>query len=40
MKKIDRRKALKNLTVGIGGAALLTSPLKGFANTYANSPRS
>jgi len=37
MKKIDRRKALKNLTVGIGGAALLASPLKGFANSDVKS---
>ena len=33
MKKIDRRKALKNLTIGIGGATLLYNPLSGFATT-------
>ena len=37
MKKIDRRKAIKNLTIGIGGTALLSSPLTGFANTDAKS---
>ena len=33
MKKIDRRKAIKNLTIGIGGASLLSSPFSGFATT-------
>ena len=37
MKKIDRRKALKNLTIGIGGATLLYNPLSGFATTKTNS---
>ena len=37
MKKIDRRKALKNLTIGIGGATLLSNPLSGFATTKTNS---
>lgn len=32
MKKIDRRKAIKNLAVGLGSASLLSSPLRGFAN--------
>ena len=35
MKKIDRRKAIKNLTIGIGSVSLLSSPLTGFANTDA-----
>ena len=33
MKKINRRKAIKNLTVGLGGASLLSSPFSGLANT-------
>lgn len=33
MKKIDRRKAIKNLTVGLGSVSLLSTPLTGFANT-------
>ncbi len=37
MKKIDRRKAIKNLTIGLGGATLLSSPLSGFAHTKNNS---
>ena len=37
MKKIDRRKAIKNLTIGIGGASLLSNPLVGYANTVTNS---
>ena len=37
MKKIDRRKALKNLTIGVGGATLLSNPLSGFATTKTNS---
>ena len=37
MKKIDRRKAIKNLTIGLGGATLLSSPLSGFAHTETNS---
>ena len=37
MKKIDRRKALKNLTIGIGGATLLSNPLSGFATIKTNS---
>ncbi len=32
MRKIYRRKAIKNLAVGIGSASLLSSPLRGFAN--------
>jgi len=35
MKKIDRRNVLKNLTIGIGSASFLSSPLSGFANTQA-----
>ncbi|MDB9823952.1 Gfo/Idh/MocA family oxidoreductase [Flavobacteriaceae bacterium] len=35
MKKIDRRNVLKNLTIGIGSASFLSSPLSGFANTEA-----
>lgn len=35
MKNIDRRKAIKNLTIGFSGAALLSSPLTGFANSDA-----
>mgnify|MGYP000335894644 CR=1 FL=1 len=37
MKKIDRRKAIKSLTMGLGGATLLSTPLSGFANTETNS---
>lgn len=37
MKKIDRRKAIKNLTMGLGGATLLSNPLSGFAHTETNS---
>jgi hypothetical protein len=37
MKKIDRRKAIKNLTMGLGGATLLSTPLSGFAYTETNS---
>jgi len=37
MKKIDRRKAIKNLTMGLGGATLLSTPLSGFAHTETNS---
>ena len=37
MKKINRRKALKNLSIGIGGSTLLSNPLKVFANTKTNS---
>ena len=37
MKKIDRRKAIKNLTIGLGGASLLSNPLVGYANTVTNS---
>ena len=37
MKKIDRRKAIKNLTIGLGGATLLSTPLSGFAHTETNS---
>ena len=37
MKKIDRRKAIKNLTMGLGGATLLSTPLSGFAHTDTNS---
>ena len=37
MKKIDRRKAIKNLTIGLGGASLLSNPLVGYANTITNS---
>jgi len=33
MKKIDRRKAIKNLALGLGGSTLLSSPLSGLANT-------
>ena len=33
MKKINRRKALKNLSIGIGGSTLLSNPLRAFANT-------
>lgn len=32
MTKIDRRKALKNLAAGIGGASLMATPLAGLAN--------
>ena len=37
MKKIDRRKAIKSLTMGLGGATLLSTPLSGFSNTETNS---
>ena len=37
MKKINRRKALKNLSLGIGGSTLLSNPIKVFANTKTNS---
>ena len=37
MKKIDRRKALKNLSIGLGGATILSNPLSGFAKTVTNS---
>ena len=37
MKKIDRRKVIKSLTMGLGGATLLSTPLSGFANTETNS---
>ena len=37
MKKIDRRKALKNLSIGLGGATILSNPLSGLANTVTNS---
>ena len=37
MKKINRRKALKNLSIGIGGSTLLSNPLKVFANTKTKS---
>jgi hypothetical protein len=37
MKKIDRRKALKNLSIGLGGTTLLSNPLSGFANISTNS---
>jgi predicted dehydrogenase len=37
MKKIDRRKALKNLSIGLGGATILSNPLSGLANTITNS---
>jgi predicted dehydrogenase len=37
VKKINRRKALKNLSIGIGGSTLLSNPLKVFANTKTNS---
>ena len=37
MKKINRRKALKNLSIGIGGSTLLSNPLSAFANTKTNS---
>ena len=33
MKKIDRRKAIKKLATGLGGASLMASPLAGLANT-------
>lgn len=36
MKKIDRRKAIKSLTIGIGGASLLSNPFSGFATTDVN----
>lgn len=36
MKKINRRKALKNLSIGIGGSTLLSNPLRAFANTKTN----
>ena len=32
MKKIDRRKAIKNLTFGIGGVSMLSTSLNTFAN--------
>ena len=32
MKKIDRRKAIKNLTYGIGGVSMLSTSLSTFAN--------
>ena len=37
MKKIDRRKALKNLSIGLSGATILSNPLSGLANTATNS---
>ena len=37
MKKIDRRKALKNLSIGLGGATILSNPLSGLANMATNS---
>lgn len=33
MKKIDRRTAIKNITVGIGSVSLLSNPLTGLAST-------
>ena len=33
MKKIDRRKALKDLAIGLGSTSLFASSLSGFANT-------
>jgi len=35
MKKIDRRKAIKNIASGIGSTALMSTPLTGLANTTA-----
>ena len=37
MKKINRRKALKNLSIGIGGSTLLSNPLKAFSNIKIDS---
>jgi len=37
MKKIDRRKAIKDLTIGLGGASMLSTTLNAFANSAPNS---
>tara|TARA_B110000003_G_scaffold31052_1_gene28987 strand:+ start:18690 stop:20102 length:1413 start_codon:yes stop_codon:yes gene_type:complete len=36
MKKIDRRKAIKSLTIGLGGASLLAGPFTGFTSKETN----
>ena len=37
MKKINRRKALKNLSIGIGGSTFLSNPLRAFSNIKIDS---